>query len=84
MDNLIGMAIGAVICLIIATLKSSKEYHALQGRRTLKFDEGIGEDSQFHKDIVLRLEDSKILEKHPNHTLPTKAEARVPNVSACV
>lgn len=76
MNSMIGLAIGAFIGLIVAILKSSKEYHALQGRHTRKFDEGIGEDSQFHEDIVLRFDDFKILEKHPNHPLPTKAEAR--------
>jgi len=76
MNSLIGMAIGTLIGLIIAILKSSKEYHALQGRRTRKFDEIIGENSQFHEDIVLKFEDFKTLEKHPNHPLPTKAEAR--------
>jgi len=76
MNSLIGMSIGVCILWIAGILKSSKEYHALKNRHGLKLDDNFGEDSQFHEDIVLRFEDFKILEKHPNHRLNTKAEAR--------
>jgi len=75
MNSLIGLSIGALICVMIGILRSSKEYHALKNRHGHKSDSGYGEDSQFYEDFVLRYEDFKILEKNPRHPLQTKAEA---------